>query len=262
MLLTLAGKPFLPLDQYIDVDTFLKFKSKIAYLYATNTEKSISSWVAGGHNTGAEWAHFSGSKKSLYHTYHEDIPNSSLDIQEHVKRLEFDSPYNKGNDLATYMALMFGTTPITVLHLTDGNHNRLQWLDFVNDEFDDFKEWVSKLPFKNITNVDVFFKPADVAPSIHRDYNLFPYMDGEQPMPARLDRNLLLIRWTLSDGFCIHDVDDDKNVKAEYDTSGCYALTFDDRNYHGKMIEHTPVWFYVKIEGTFTPEFKKQLGID
>lgn len=261
-LLTLAGKPFIPLDNFIDVDKFLTFKSKIAYLYATNTDKSISSWVAGGYNTGKDWAHFSGDKKSLYHTYHEDIPNMSAEIQEHVAKLEYDSPYNKGNDLATYMGLMFGTTPITVLHLTTGDHDKMRWLDFVTDEYEEFKTWVSKLPFVNVTNVDVFFKPADVAPSIHRDYNLFPYMDGPEPMPEMLERNLILIRWVMSDGFCIHDIDNDTVVNAEYDTGGCYSLTFDDRNYHGKLHEHTPVWFYVKVEGQFTPEFKKQIGIN
>ena len=112
MIYKLAKEPFLSLDSYIDVNTFLSFKSKIAYLYATNSEKSISSWVAGGYNTGKEWAHFSGNKKSLYHTYHEDIPNESKEVQDHVKRLELDSPYNKGNELATYFGIMYGTTPI------------------------------------------------------------------------------------------------------------------------------------------------------
>jgi hypothetical protein len=260
MIYNLNGQPFLPLDNYIDVDTFLTFKSKIAYLYATNTEKSIASWVAGGYNTGNEWANFSGDKKSLYHTYHEVIPTESEEIQNHVKQLELDSPYDKGNKLSTYFGIMYGTTPITVLHLTTG-HDQLEWLDFVTSEYDDFKTWVTALPFSNITNVDVFYKPADVAPSIHRDYNLFPYMDGPGDVPDCLNRNLLLIRWVISDGFCMYDVDDHKNIAAEYDTKGCYALTFDDRNFHGKMDDHTPVWFYVKVEGTFTPEFKNKLNI-
>jgi hypothetical protein len=261
-MLTLANKAFLPLDRYIDVNTFLTFKSKIAYLYASNTEKSISSWVAGGYNTAEEWEKFSEGKKSLYHMYHEDIPKLSSEIQEHVSRLEVNSPYNKGNNLATYMGLMFGTTPITVLHLTTGDHDNMQWLDFVTDEFNDIKEWVAKLPFVNVTNVDVFFKPADAAPGIHRDYNLFPYTEGPQPLPEVLNRNLLLIRWTLSDGFCIYDIDENKNVLGEYDTAGCYSMTFDDRNYHGKLHDNLPVWFYVKIEGQFTSEFKKQINLE
>lgn len=261
MLLTLADKPFLPLDNYIDVEKFLSFKSKIAYMYASNIDKSISSWVAGNYNTGKDWEYFSNGKKSLYHTYYEDIPNESPEIQEHVKRLELDSPYDKGNKLATYMALMYGTTPITVLHLTSGN-DKLQWLDFVTDEYNDFKEWVENLPFTEIVNVDVFFKPADVAPSIHIDYNLFPYMNGPEPLPEKLDRNLLLIRFVPSDGFCIYDIDENKNVLGEYDTAGCYSMTFDDRNFHGKLNDHLPVWFYVKVEGTFTLEFKKQLELN
>jgi hypothetical protein len=258
----LAGKPFIPLDNYINIDRFLSFKSEIAYLYASNTEKSISSWVAGGYDTSADCKKFSGNKKSLYHVFHEDIPTASTKIQKHVRQLESNSPYNKGNNLATYMGLMFGTTPITVLHLTTGAHDKLQWLDFVTDEFADFKKWVSELPFLNITNVDIFYKPADVAPSIHKDYNLFPYTEGTQPLPENLNRNLLLIRWNLGDGFCIYDIDQNNNVIAEYDTAGCYSLTFDDRNYHGKLNEHLPVWFYVKVEGQFTSEFKKILNIN
>lgn len=256
---TLAGSPFLPLDQYIDVDTFLSFKSKIAYLYASNQEKRISSWVAGGYNTSTDWERFSEGKKSLYHLYHEDIPNLSTEIQEHVAKLAVDSPYQKGEKLATYMGMMFGTTPIDVLHLTKNK----QWQDFVTDEFDNFKQWVEALPFNDVFSVDIFFKPADYAPSIHRDYNLFPYSEeGPQDMPVTLTRNLLLIRWAISDGFCIYDVKDNKDVVAEYDTAGCYSLTFDDRNYHGKLKDNPPVWFYVKIEGQFTPEFKKRIGIE
>jgi hypothetical protein len=257
---TLAGRPFIPLDSYIDVNTFLTFKSKIAYLYACNSEKSVSSWVAGGYNTSKEWNIFSPGKKSLYHTYHEDIPNESLEIQQHVSKLEIDSPYQKGAKLATYMGLMYGTTPIDVLHLTTGDKT-LQWLDFVTDEFDQFKQWILNLPFDNITNVDIFHKPADIAPGIHRDYNLFPYTEGPQPLPENLDRNLLLVRWNLGDGFCIYDVEDDKKVNAEYDTANCYSMTFDDRNYHGKLNEHLPVWFYVKVEGKFSLDFKNKIGL-
>lgn len=262
MLFTIAGKPFLPLDQYIDIDTFLTFKSQIAYLYASNDEHAISSWVAGGYDTAKDWEHINGNKKLLYHTYYEDIPLASAEIQKHVANLAINSPYEKGAKLATYFALMFGTTPIDVLHLTTGDHDGMRWLDFVTDEYADFKKWVAKLPFTNITNVDVFFKRADYSPGIHRDYNLFPYMDGPQSIPEVLDRNLLLVRWNLGDGFCMYDIDEDKNIKGEYDTAGCYSLTFDDRNYHGKFNDSLPVWFYVKVEGEFTPEFKKLVGIE
>jgi hypothetical protein len=263
MLFTIAGKPFLSLDQYIDIDTFLTFKSQIAYLYADNQDRAISSWVAGGFDTGKKWKDINpGDKKLLYHILHEDIPSLSKEIQEHVSRLATDSPYEKGSKLTTYFALMFGTTPMDVLHLTIGDDNSMKWLDFVTDEFADFKKWVSELPFERVTNVDVFFKKPDYAPGIHRDYNLFPYMDGPRPVPEVLDRNLLLFRWNLGDGFCIYDVEEDKHINGEYDTAGCYSMTFDDRNYHGKLKDNLPVWYYIKVEGQFTEEFKNLIGIN
>lgn len=256
----LAGKPFIPLDDYIDINTFLSFKSMIAHLYALNRKNANSSWEAGGYNTYEDFKKFSGETKSLYHIYHEQIPTESPEIQKHVADLSNGSQWRKGEDLATYMALMYGVSPIYVMHLTNGNENKLEWNDFVTDEYIAFKKWIDTLPFTSIINIDIFYKPADVAPSIHRDFNFYPN-DEPEPVPAELNYNALLLRWNLGDGFCIYDIDEHDNVIAEYDTAGCYSLTFDHRNFHGKLWDNLPVWFYIKIEGQFTPEFKKQVGL-
>ena len=161
-----------------------------------------------------------------------------------------------------YLSLMYGVSPIIVMNLTSGDFNTLEWQDFVTDEFADFKKWVNDLPFDGISSIDIFYKPADVAPSIHRDFNFYPYEFGPEETPKELPFNVLLLRWNLGDGFCIYDIDDDKNVVAEYDTAGCYSMNFDHRNYHGKIKDNLPVWFYLKIEGNFTTEFKKQIGLE
>jgi hypothetical protein len=216
----------------------------------------VSSWASGSIDADTTIERFK-KPKSIYRAYHELKETTDPKIQQHIKDLESDNYYERGEGLARYLKIMNrGYSPFELLKLKSGGPDS-DWLPGVK-EYTVITEWGNSLPFEHITGFDLFFKDNHVIPYIHRDYNLFPEEEGDiRHQPEHL-QELIYFRWHVGKGFCVFKLDDNGNTIEEIPLDG-HSVFFSHYNWHGKMASSMSASLVIKVEGRFTEEFRKKV---
>lgn len=223
------------LDNHININEFLKLEDEFYFLYAKNKDKVKSVWNAGGFPTDCQWTYLTDNPL-LYYTPKDD-PN--------LKNLDKEGQ-------ATYLQLKYGSfNPYRILHLVDysPSKNIESWVT------QPIKDWIKSLPFKSIDSVSLFYNDHYCPLKYHRDFNFFPYEDGDKPNIPDTVQDLIWFRFDLNRGFNLYKISADGRILETVPVEG-YSATFNHYNWHGNTDAYDKASLTVKVEGKFLEDFK------
>lgn len=242
-MLLLNNKPFITLDNYLDIERFLKLKDEFYYTFCNNLSYSKASWNAGGVEVDSEWDYLMRNPY-LYHALH------NVKDDPYVIKLEDNKP-----GLCKYLQLKYNAfNPYTFMHLGEKNKG---FHSFVSDNI---QQWGYSLPFERLDLVSVLFNEHYVPLKYHRDFNFFPYEEGDnREVPSDL-QDVIWLRFDLTRDLFLYDFDPKGNVIEKAKFEG-YSINFNHYNWHGNTEVNDTCTMTIKVEGKFTEEFKEKIYV-
>jgi len=279
-MLTIGGKPFITLDQYIDVEKMLSFKHDWEFLLTSRYQDIRTGvWNAGGHTpfdyyNSPEIFREKGLLYYIYRRVNEDRKTDPV-LDKHVKYFE-DKKDQPG--LARYFKLRYQAfDPYNVLNVrkttgpyyaadsytfTEDDWNNYYWCDYMEDYSHLVDFITNELPMDRIGVVTVFWNEHFIPQGFHRDYNYFPYEKGDKPESFPHRQELIWFRFDADRPFYLFDLDiPTGRVLQKIPVEG-YSVFFNHHQWHGSFDNYPKTSVTVKVEGRFTDEFRKQLGIN
>lgn len=279
-MLKINGKPFLTLDQYLPIDKMLSLKHEWEFLLSSKADSIRTGvWNAGGHSpdTIENCPPVHREKGLLYYVYRKanEDRKSDLDLDKHLKFFE-DKKDQAG--LGRYLKLRYNAfDPYNVLNVrkttgpfyaadaytfTEADWELYRWEDYMAD-FPNLKNFIiDELPFDKIGIVTIFFNEHFIPQGYHRDYNYFPLEKGNQSDTFPHRQELIWFRFELDRPFYLFDIDETtRTIKEQVPVEG-YSAFFNHHNWHGSFDNYPYSSITVKVEGKFTDEFRKQIGVD
>lgn len=276
---TINGKPFITLDNYLNIEKMLSFKHDWEFLLCSRWQDIRTGvWNAGGHSPEDYYSapEIFREKGLLYYIYRQvnEDRKTDLDLDRHIKHFE-DTKDQHG--LSRYLKLRYRAfDPYNVLNVrkttgpyyaadsytfTDEDWKNYYWCDYMKD-YPHLVEFIEKeLPMDRIGVVTVFWNEHFIPQGFHRDYNYFPYEMGNKPDAFPHRQELIWFRFDLSRPFYIFDLDiSNGKVVNQYPMDG-YSAFFNHHQWHGSFDSYPETSVTVKVEGRFTDEFREQLGL-
>jgi hypothetical protein len=276
---TINGKPFITLDNYINVEKMLSFKHDWEFLLCSRWQDIRTGvWNAGGHSPEDYYnaPEIFREKGLLYYIYRQvnEDRKTDADLDRHVKHFE-DTKDQHG--LSRYLKLRYRAfDPYNVLNVrkttgpyyaadsytfTDEDWKNYYWCDYMKD-YPHLVNFIEKeLPMDRIGVVTVFWNEHFIPQGFHRDYNYFPYEMGNKPDAFPHRQELIWFRFDLSRPFYIFDLDiPNGKVINQYPMDG-YSAFFNHHQWHGSFDNYPETSVTVKVEGRFTDEFREKLGL-
>jgi hypothetical protein len=279
-MLTLNGKPYISLDKYLPIDKMLSLKNEWEFLLSSNQHNIRTGvWNAGGHSP-KDYEHtpeIHREKGLLYYAYRKANEDRKTDVEldKHLRHFEETKDQH---GLSRYLKLRYKAfDPYNVLNIrkttgpfyaadaytfTDKEWEMYHWVDYI-DQFPNLKNFIENdLPLDNIGVVTVFYNEHFVPQCYHRDFNYFPFEMGNKPETFPHRQELIWFRFELDRPFYLFDIDETNgNIKQQVPVEG-YSAFFNHHNWHGSFDNYPYSSVTVKVEGKFTDEFRKQIGID
>lgn len=244
-MLLLNNKPFITLDNYLDIERFKGLKDIFYYMFCSNLDKSKYSWNAGSVEMDCDWEYLM-KNPYLYHAMHQNIhdPYINLFLEK-----------NDRQGLGKYLQLKYNAfNPYTFMHLGIKNEG---FFDFVPGVI---QEWAKSLPYERLDLVSVLFNEHYVPLKYHRDFNFFPVEEGDnRQVPDEL-QDVIWFRFDLNRDLFLYDFDSEGNIIEKVKFEG-YSVNFNHYNWHGNTESNDTSTMTIKIEGKFTDEFKKLIYV-
>ena len=279
-MLRLNGKPFITLDPYLPIEKMLSLKHEWEFLLSSNQHNIRTGvWNAGGHSPDdhKNTPPVHREKGLLYYTYRQANEDRKTDpeLDHHLKHFE---QTNDQHGLSRYLKLRYKSfDPYNVLNIrkttgpfyaadsytfTDKEWAMYHWVDYI-DQFPNLKNFIENdLPMDRIGVVTVFYNEHFVPQCYHRDFNYFPYEMGNKPETFPHRQELIWFRFELDRPFYLFDIDEQTGtIKEQVPVEG-HSAFFNHHNWHGSFDSYPYSSVTVKVEGRFTDEFRKQIGID
>jgi hypothetical protein len=279
-MLTINNSPFITLDNYIPIDKMLSFKQDWEFILTSQWNEIRSGvWNAGGHSPSDYYnaPEIFREKGLLYYIYRKVQEDRKTDVvlDRHISHFEKNKDQH---GLSRYLKLRYQAfDPYNVLNVrkttgpyyaadsytfTDDDWKNYHWCDYMKEHqhLIDFIE--QELPMDRIGVVTIFWNEHFIPQGFHRDYNYFPYEKGDKPYTFPHRQELIWFRFDLKRPFYLFDLDvENGNVIKQVPVEG-YSAFFNHHQWHGSMDNYPYTSVTVKVEGRFTEEFRKQIGID
>lgn len=242
-MLLIHNKPFHTLDNYLDIERFLSLKDEFYYTFCNNLDYSKASWNAGGIDIDSDWVYLM-KHPFLYHALH------SVKDDMYIEKLK-----DNRVGLCKYLQLKYNAfNPYTFMHLGEKNKG---FHKFVPDSI---QHWAYSLPFERLDLVSVLFNEHYVPLKYHRDFNFFPYEEGDnREVPDEL-QDVIWLRFDLSRNLYLFDFDSEGNELDRIPFEG-YSVNFNHYNWHGSTEANEVSTMTIKVEGKFTDEFKDKIYV-
>jgi hypothetical protein len=279
-MLTINKQPYIPLDQHIDVNKMLSFRHDWEFLL-TSRWKDIRTgvWNAGGHSPDHYYnaPEIFREKGLLYYIYRRVNEERKTDTQldQHVSYFEQNKDQH---GLSRYLKLRYQAfDPYNVLNVrkttgpyyaadaycfTEDDWSKYQWCDYM-DDYPHIKDFINnELPMDRIGVVTVFWNEHFIPQGFHRDYNYFPYEKGDKPDTFPHRQELIWFRFDLDRPFYLYDLDTANGKVIKQIPVEGYSAFFNHHQWHGSFDNYPKTSMTVKVEGRFTDEFRKKIGID
>ena len=169
------------------------------------------------------------------------------------------------NPLSTvYGAPMIDVSRIYVYasdaHFTDADWELYKWTDLI-DSFPRIKSWIDRLPLERLGIITIFYNEHYVPLGYHRDTNYFPLEKGNNAESFPHRQEFIWLRFDLDRTFCLFDINDMGLIANTVYVEG-HSAFFNHHNWHGNFEPMDKSSLTVKIEGRFSAELRKKLGID
>lgn len=280
MLLTINKNPYITLDNYLNIDKMLSLKSEWEFLITSKRQHIRTGvWNAGGHAPediyDAPAVH--REKGLLYYVYRQADEERKHDskLDKYLKHFE---DTNDKYGLAMFLKLRYQAfDPYHVLNIrkttgpfyaadaysfTEDDWEKYYWEDYV-DEFPNLKNFIlNDLPLDKIGVVTVFYNEHYIPLGYHRDFNYFPFEKGNKPETFPHRQELIWFRFDLERPFYVYDIDEKSGTVNQSIPIQGYSAFFNHHNWHGNFEPYPKSSITVKVEGRFTPEFRKQIGVN
>jgi hypothetical protein len=252
MIRGIAGKPYIDLDPYLDIDTLKSLHYKICKGIVKSKYKKEGNIVRpGGFNDAYELT-FKPTFQAL------DEYNALPDYHE-IKILGKElGELNNRDEFVLFLKLALGAyDPYQFIFLkteAGGWETRFEEKPWAPDAdyFPELRQWIEKLEgtvFKHLGRIIIFKAEHDGKTSFHRDL-IYPketdYFDHRH--------EFIHVRTRLDRPFYIWDAETDTKVETE-----SYAIFFNDQDWHNGGVSNVQT-FSIRIDGEFTEEFRQQAG--
>jgi len=255
MLKLTNGKPFMNLEQYLNVNELLDKKDDFYFFFAKNWPQHSESNTAAGINFADLDKPSFKMAKLAYYVLH-DLKKNGTDKEK--ERIAYFEDNNDRYALMRYLQLQHKVfSPYRTMHLF--NYGTGQFKDWVDD---DIRQWVKTWPFKEIKQVSFFYIDHYMPQACHRDFNYYPFEEGVLTF-EQLEKphDVLWFRFDKEREMNLYDFDDAGNVVQCIPVEG-HIATFNYHDWHGNLTKTLPyATLTFNIEGHFTEEFKKKIGI-
>lgn len=241
-MLLLNDKPFITLDNYLDINHFLSLKDDFYFMFCNNLERSKATWNAAGIPIDCKWEYLM-EQPFLYFAKHaaKDDPN----IEKFKTR----------DGLAKYLQLKYNAfNPYTFMHLSEKNK---PYFDFVPESI---QSWAKSLPYERHDLISVIFNEHYIPLRYHRDFNFFPIEEGDKPQIPDTLQDVIWLRFELDRDLFLYDFDDAGNILNKARFEG-YSVNFNHYNWHGNTEASDKCSMTIKVEGKFTDEFRKKIYV-
>jgi len=271
MLKLLNNQPYITLDPFIDIQGFLDLHDEFNFIIASNQDKIRTGiWSAGGHSPGHnkifhenDLLYYVHQRAQLERQTNKDLHKKLTYFEEKNDRAGLAKFYKvKYNAMDPYNILNLRTTTKDVYssdaHFTKEDWKCYSWIDLI-DSYPKIKVWIESLPLDELGIVTIFYNEHYVPLGYHRDFNYFPLEKGDQTASYPHRQEFIWLRFNLDRQFCLFDIEDDKIIET-IDVKG-YSAFFNHHNWHGNFQPISYSSLTVKVEGKFSNELRKQLGI-
>ena len=265
MLMLHHGKPFHCLDNYIDVETFLKLEEDFYFCYAKSNPLDRCDTFGGAGipesvlkadlPENSAW-NYVLEPPNPYWAYHRALAEGD---PKTLERIKYFKDNHRLQDLCIFLQLRYGAfNPYKKLHLLSKKGTKDSFVPLL-DDFPEIRNWLSSLPFEVLNECQLILVDHYYVHKYHRDFDFFPIEKGHQPMPdpEKMD-DWIWLRFDLDRGFNLYDLDDDGNILETIPVEG-YCVTMNNMNWHGNTGSYPKHSLTVKIEGKLTEEFKKKV---
>jgi len=274
MLLKINNKPFITLDEHIDINSVLDLRDDFYFMVSTLWPKTRTGVMHAG---GADIDNLNTifrEKDALYFAQQrtEELRKTDKDLDQ---KLSYFESNNDRTGLIRYLKLKYRCfDPYNLLQIrttekplysadgltfTEDDWKSYYWIDEM-EKFSNIKTTLENLPFKNIGTVTFFVAEHYVPLGYHRDFNYFPYKIGNQPDTFPHRQEMIWFRFELDRPFYLFDIEDNQVVES-VPLKG-YSAFYNHHNWHGNLESNEFTSLTMKVEGEFTEEFRKKIGID
>jgi hypothetical protein len=242
-MLLIHDKPFHTLDNYLDIERFLSLKDEFYYMFCSNLEYSKASWNAAGIDIDSDWVYLM-KHPFLYHALHKHKDDPYITLFQRN---------NNREGLCKYLQLKYNCfNPYTFMHLGEKNKGFHSFVPGM------IQQWAYSLPFERLDLVSVLYNEHYVPLKYHRDFNFFPYEEGDnREVPIEL-QDVIWLRFDLSRDLFLYDFDEEGNELDRVRFEG-YSVNFNHYNWHGSIEANDVSTMTVKVEGKFKQEFKDKI---
>jgi hypothetical protein len=255
MIKGIGSLPYVNLDPYIDVDGFSKLHYKICRGLVQADYKKEGNMVKPGGCEGAYQLTFKPLYQALeeYHSLPEDHP-----IKEEGRQI---GEYKNRDQFMLFLKLALGAyDPYQFIFLKteeggwESRFDEKSWTPDIK-HFPELKEWLENLVtskvFKHLGRIIFFKAEHDCLMPLHRDLIL---PNENDYFPHR--HEFIHIRPNLDKPFYIWNSETDEKILTEN-----RAIFFNDQDWHagGRVNKQS---YSLRIDGPFTDEFRKKIGID
>jgi len=270
-MLTINGHPFIKLDNHIDIKKILDLKDDFNFLFSSRLEKARTGTFHIGGLDPNNIPNVFRETDILYLTLKRANLERQTDKDLDEKLSHFESTQDNAG-LVRYLKLRYRSyDPYNIMQIrstnlklysadaltfTNKEWDSYNWMDGVNPKIVDALE---SLPFKNLGTVTLFVNEHYIPLGYHRDFNYLPDEKGNMPNTFPHRQEMIWVRFDLDRPFYLIDIKGDEVNQTEIEG---YSVFYNHHNWHGNFTGIPFSSLTMKIEGAFTEEFRKQIGVD
>lgn len=270
-MLTINGKDFIPLDKHIDIKKIINLKDDFHFLYSSQMAKARTGTFHIGGFDPDNIPNVFRERDMLYLALKKSNLERQTDLDLDRKLKHFEDNYNNPG-LVRYLKLRYRAyDPYNILQIrytnlklysadaltfTDKEWNSYEWAEGIDKHIVDALE---SLPFKKLGTVTLFMNEHYIPLGYHRDFNYLPDENGNTPKTFPHRQEMIWIRFDLDRPFYLIDTDNDTVKQTAIEG---YSAFYNHHNWHGNFTGIPFSSLTMKLEGAFTEEFRKQIGID
>lgn len=277
---SINGKNFITLDNHIDIKTFLELKSEWEFLFASNLNSiKTAVWNAAGHDPEdlKKYSQIFRENDFVYFSYQRANEDRLTDYRLNQHLLHFENSNDK-RGLARYLKLRYNSfDPYFALNIrkNTGSHYSADSIKLSENDWDRYYSWqpymdkfpqiikfIENLPLEKIGNVVIHYSEHYVPLGYHRDYNYFPIENGNRPNSYPHREEFIWLRFDLDRPFYILEIDKENSTVVKKIKVEGYSAFFNDHQWHGSFDHYPLANLTVKVEGKFTEELRKSIGIE
>lgn len=271
-MLTINGQPYISLDNYIEIEKIINLKDDFYFLVSSQLKKIRTGTFHIGGFDPDNITNIFREQDMLYLTYKKANIERQTDL-DLDKKLSYFEEKQDNSGLIRYLKLRyraFDPYNIFQIRYTDKKSYSADALKFTDAEWNSYK-WeedidpkiikaLESLPFKKLGTVTLFMAEHYVPLGYHRDFNYLPDENGNTPNTFPHREEMMWIRFDLDRPFYL--ISTDKNTITEEVSIEGYSAFYNHHNWHGNFTGIPFSSLTMKLEGAFTDDFRKKIGID